>query len=488
MNEQIHTFLLTPDWKLINDISQVDRFDASWASIEKREGQSLKQLKSIATVRSVGASTRIEGSKMTDDEVEVLINLTVSKLEERDQQEVIGYFKTLDTISESFKDIDISESEIKGLHKMLLRNSEKDEWHRGNYKQHSNVVEATNTDGSKYVVSPTTNPGFATEDAMKKLIAWYKSDTETPPIVKSALFVYDFLSIHPFQDGNGRLSRLLATLLLLKQGYSWIQYISFEQEIENRKGEYYKVLMQCQRQRPGEDVYPWAAFFLDCLINIQNLLMDKLNIQKNANQMSPREKMIYVFIENHPGCKSGEIAEKLKIPLPTVKRILTEMFTNKFLNKYGIGAGTNYSVETIAPIKKDLALKLTNSIRQKEFILLNASSFIELKKIILTPLFEWTRPVEWSTKLVDQGLWIQVTCLNSKKGKAEQQLPISSYTGPDHFQPVFTLHPINIPVSIWKNLWEKEPYHHEYPIKVTVELLGSVPNFDFEVMIIYDEA
>ena len=488
MREKIHTFLLTPDWKLINEISQVDRFDASWASIEKREGQTLKQLKSIATVRSVGASTRIEGSKMTDDEVEVLINLTVSKLEERDQQEVIGYFKTLDTISESFKDIDISESEIKGLHNMLLRYSEKDDWHRGNYKQHSNVVEATNMDGSKYVVFQTTNPGFATEDAMKKLIEWYKSDKETPPIVKSALFVYDFLSIHPFQDGNGRLSRLLATLLLLKQGYSWIQYVSFEHEIENRKGEYYKVLMQCQRQRPDEDVYPWAAFFLDCLINIQNLLMDKLNIQKNATQMSPREKMIYVFIENHPGCKSGEIAEKLKIPLPTVKRILTEMVTNKFLTKYGIGAGTNYSVEAIAPIKKDLVLKLTNLIRQKEFTLLNASSFIEIKKIILTPLFEWIKPDDWANKLVGQGLCIEVTCLNNRGGKAKQQLSISSYNSPYHFQPVFTLDPINIPVSLWKNLLGKEPYQNEYPIKVTIELLGSVNNFDFDVMIIYDEA
>ncbi|HVB02086.1 MAG TPA: Fic family protein [Chitinophagaceae bacterium] len=486
MKQTIHTFLLTPDWKLINEISQVDRFDASWASIEKREGQSLKQLKSIATVRSVGASTRIEGSKMTDDEVEVLItNLTVSKLEERDKQEVFGYFKTLDVISESFKDIDISESKIKGLHNMLLRYSEKDEWHRGNYKQHNNIIEATNPDGSKNIVFQTTNPGFATEDAMKKLIEWYKSDTETPSIVKSALFVYDFLSIHPFQDGNGRLSRLLATLLLLKQGYSWIQYVSFEHEIENRKGEYYKVLMQCQRERPGEDVYPWAAFFLDCLINIQNLLMDKLNIQKNASQMSPREKMIYVFVENHPGCKSGETAEKLKIPLPTVKRILTEMVTNKFLNKYGKGAGTNYSVEAIAPIKKDLVLRLTNNERQKEFTIMNASSFIEITKIILTPLFEWVRPDDWASKLVSQGLCIQVTCYSNNGVTHKHLFMISDYNDPHYFQPVFTLNrPINIPAG----LWEKEPYHNEYPIKVTIELLGSVPNFYFDVMVIYDEA
>jgi len=115
MGTQIYTFQLAPDWKLINQLSLIDRFGGSWAgfggswaAIERREGQTLKQLKSIATVRSIGASTRIEGSKMTDDEVETLIrNLEIAKLEERDQQEVAGYFEALDLISESFRDIEI---------------------------------------------------------------------------------------------------------------------------------------------------------------------------------------------------------------------------------------------------------------------------------------------------------------------------------------------------------------------------------------------
>ena len=88
MNNNVHTFRLDINWELINLISQIDRFDASWASIERREGQSLKHLKTIATVRSVGASTRIEGSKMTDDEVEVLLkNIEITKLVDRDSQE-----------------------------------------------------------------------------------------------------------------------------------------------------------------------------------------------------------------------------------------------------------------------------------------------------------------------------------------------------------------------------------------------------------------
>ena len=345
MSDTVHTFKLSPDWKLIQAISNLDRFDAFWVAIEKREGTTLKQLKSIATVRSVGASTRIEGSGMSDEEVKVLIErLAISKLEDRDSQEVAGYFEALDLISEAYPDMEISEGTIKNLHNILMKHSQKDEWHRGNYKQHSNAVEATRPNGSRQVIFETTLPGFATEDAMRALIEWWYSDTETHPIVKCALFSYDFVSIHPFQDGNGRLSRLLATLLLLKNGYNWIQYVSFEHEIENRKSEYYQQLMQSQKQRPGEDVYNWIIFFLDCLNNISGQLMTKLTAQGSLANLGPKEKSIYLFIENHPGSRSGEISEKLNIGLPTVKKILTALVKQKLIIKHGAGAGTNYSL------------------------------------------------------------------------------------------------------------------------------------------------
>jgi hypothetical protein len=117
MDNNVYKFTIHLDWKLIGFISQIDRFDASWASIERKERQSLKQLKSIATVRSVGASTRIEGSRMNDDEVEVLLkSIDITKLEDRDSQEVVGYFEALDLISESYQDIEITESSLKNLH------------------------------------------------------------------------------------------------------------------------------------------------------------------------------------------------------------------------------------------------------------------------------------------------------------------------------------------------------------------------------------
>lgn len=483
--QPIYSFYLMLTMKLMNEISKVDRFDASWAQIEKREGQTLKQLKTIATVRSVGASTRIEGSKMSDAEVEVLIEkLKVSKLEERDEQEVAGYFEAMDAIGESYKDIDITEGNIKNLHNLLMKYCEKDEWHRGRYKQISNAVEANHPDGTKQIVFKTAEPGYETEDAMKNLFQWYHSDSDTLPIVKSALFIYEFLSIHPFQDGNGRLSRLLGTLLLLKQGYSWIQYVSFEHEIENRKSEYYKVLMQTQRQRPGEPVDEWLSFFLDCLMNIQDQLMEKLKTIDASSQLGPKEKGILAVIENNPGSRSGEIAMKLDMSLPTVKKIIASLVDRKIIMKSGAGAGTNYSLELRSPLKTDLMFQFTNTSRSKEFVLLNQSNYVEIKKIILTPLFQWTRPDEWSVKMTNQGVGFKVTGYTAKGSSFSCSYWLTGFNNPYLFQPVFDLSaPVHIPLSIR----DKPLQLSEYPVRISVELISAVENVDFDVIFVYDE-
>lgn len=346
MKNNVHTFQLNINWNLLSLISNIDRFDATWSTIERKEGQTLKHLKSIATVKSVGASTRIEGSKMSNKEVEVLLdNINITKIEDRDSQEVVGYFKTLDLIAESYNDIKINESSIKNLHSILMKHNEKDKWHKGNYKQHSNAVEATHSDGTKQIIFQTTEVGFPTEDAMRNLVEWYKHDNETHPLVKCALFAYDFVSIHPFQDGNGRLSRLLSSLLLLKNGYKWIQYVSFEHEIESRKTEYYRILQSCQSNRPNENVDEWISFFLDSLKNIQLKLSKKLESKGVLTKLTPKEKSIVSFIENYAGCKSGDIAKKLGIPSPTVKRILPKLIGLNLIEKHGIGPGTNYTTK-----------------------------------------------------------------------------------------------------------------------------------------------
>ena len=346
MDNDVYNFKLKIDWKLINLISEIDRFDANWTAIERREGQSLKELKSIATVRSVGASNRIEGNRMSDEEVDVLLQkLNSTKLSDRDSQEVVGYFEVLDLISEAYENISVAESHIKSLHNRLLKYSDKDEWHKGNYKLHSNAVEASFPDGTRQIIFQTTEAGFATEDAIRALVNWYNSEKEVHALIKVASFVYDFLSIHPFQDGNGRLSRLISTLLLLKNGYKWIQYVSFEHEIENRKNEYYQVLRSCQAQRPNEDVTVWIQFFLNCLSNIQSQLQSKLQKSGMETQLSPKEKSIYSIIQNRPNIQSGKIAEKLAIPAPTVKRILLELLNKGLIEKQGSGRNVSYTIK-----------------------------------------------------------------------------------------------------------------------------------------------
>lgn len=345
MKAKVYHFELNISWRLLNLMSQIDRFDASWSSIEKKEGASLKQLKTVATIQSVGASTRIEGAKLSNAEVESLLNnIGITKIEDRDSQEVVGYFNALDLIEDSFQDIDITESNIKNLHNHLLKYSQKDEWHKGSYKQHTNAVQASFPDGTRKIIFRTTEPGYATDDAMRTLVDWYRQEQEVHLLIRCAAFVYEFLSIHPFQDGNGRLSRLLTTLCLLRSSYNWIQYVSFEGEIEQNKKKYYQVLRSCQAQRPNEDITEWINFFMDSLINIQTKLQKKLEISSQQDMLSHKEKEVYTYISFHPNCKSRAIAETVQIPKSTLKRILSDLGAKNLILVSGRGAGVSYSI------------------------------------------------------------------------------------------------------------------------------------------------
>jgi Fic family protein len=466
-------------------ISKIDRYDAAWTAREKKEGVSLKELKNIATVTSVGASTRIEGSKLSDAEVEQIVwNIKEAKLEERDQQEVAGYYKALDTITENYPAMEVSENQIKNLHKIMLAFSSKDAWHRGNYKQHPNSVEETR-DGVKRTIFSTAAPGFETEDAMRNLIQWYKVDVTTTPIIKIALFVYEFLSIHPFQDGNGRLSRLLTTLLLLKQGYGWIQYVSFEKEIESRKAEYYNSLMEGQRNRPGENVDGWMNFFLNALVNIQIKLDEKLKVVNDSVKLPPHQLKVLAFLDHHPNSRSGEISERLNIPLPTVKKALSDLLKQKIISRYGTGKATTYVHENSHVTQSDMQFILGNKTRTKEFLLINALESIEIKKIIFQPHFEWEKPAEWALRASKQDLQLKITCMDADAGKAEHNFHLTPYISPDHFQPVFNLqNRILVPGHMFSLL----PGLGKYPIRVTMELLSDSDPVDFDIHFIYDAA
>jgi len=268
--DQKLNFAFTANQQIIQLIAEIDLFRGKWVHLEQMRPAFLNELKGMATIQSIGSSTRIEGATLSDAEIEQLIaDLKVNKLESRDEQEVVGYYDVLELIFDNAEDIHLTENYLMQLHTLLLRYSTKDSGQKGAYKKVSNKVVASYPDGSQRVIFNTTEP-YLVQKEMQELIHWTNKCLENltyHPLLVAGLFIYEFLSIHPFHDGNGRLSRLLTTLLLIKLDYDFIQYISFEHIIENRKERYYAALMECQRKRNTEEerIDTWMLFFLNAL-------------------------------------------------------------------------------------------------------------------------------------------------------------------------------------------------------------------------------
>ncbi|KKU87642.1 MAG: Filamentation induced by cAMP protein Fic, partial [Candidatus Beckwithbacteria bacterium GW2011_GWC2_47_9] len=230
--------------------------------------QAITNLKRSTLITSAGASTRIEGAKLTDEEVEkVMHGLAVSKFADRDSQEVQGYLETLQNVFDSFQTLPLRESVITSLHNQLLKYSHKDDTHRGGYKKTENTVGVLGPDGKVAKIMFETTPAFLTAKEMQELVEWTQDAMEKNrfhQLLIIANFIVEFLKIHPFEDGNGRLSRVLTNLLLLHSGYTFIQYVSHEQIIEHRKDEYYIALRKSQEtfKTDHDTISPWLNFFL----------------------------------------------------------------------------------------------------------------------------------------------------------------------------------------------------------------------------------
>ena len=263
------TIQITPE--ILNLVARIDEFKGAWRALGTLAPDRLSALRRVATIESIGSSTRIEGSKLSDREVEQLLsNLEIQSFATRDEQEVAGYAELMDLVFSSWQDIPFTENHIKQLHQVLLRYSEKDTWHRGNYKINSNSVAAFDETGAQIgIVFQTASP-FDTPRLMTELVARVNEERETTrlhPLLIIALCVVVFLEIHPFQDGNGRLSRALTTLLLLQAGYAYVPYSSLESVIEQSKEAYYLALRQTQGtiRTEAPNWQPWLMFFLRSL-------------------------------------------------------------------------------------------------------------------------------------------------------------------------------------------------------------------------------
>lgn len=346
-------FDFTTMQEVIRRIGLIDTFRGKWGAIEQKNNRYLRELRKIATIESIGSSTRIEGAVLTDEEVEKLIrNVKITEFKTRDEQEVFGYYEALDLILDHAKEIDLSEAYVKQLHGILLRYSDKDQRHRGGYKTLSNQVVANYPDGSQRVIFNTTAPHL-TETEMYEMVGWVRAALESGkihPLLIVGLFVYEFLSIHPFQDGNGRLSRLMTTLLLLKKGYDFAQYVSFENIIEQRKAEYYRALMASQQYRSTEKevVGEWMVFFLDCLQTLTSRLESKYALYKDkGGYINERQQRVLAVLQDHQPVKVSDLSALLPdISINTLKKDLQYMVQQGILERLGELKATVYLVKS----------------------------------------------------------------------------------------------------------------------------------------------
>jgi Fic family protein len=336
--------------EMLRLIGEIDEFKGSWRTLTTVAPDRLAVLKRVATIESIGSSTRIEGVKLTDAEVEELLGRLEQKaFVSRDEQEVAGYAEVMDAIFDSHASISLTENYIKQLHAMLLRHSTKDERHRGEYKKLPNNVEALDADGKSVGVIFQTASPFDTPFKMQELVVWTReasSDRAWHPLIVVGLFVVVFLEIHPFQDGNGRLSRLLTTLLLLQAGYGYAPYSSLESVVEANKEGYYLALRRTQGTlgRDEPDFEPWLLFFLRSLKKQKDRLAEKIVREPNAEGLHPDALKILEEARRMGRITTGEAEKLTGAPRPTVKTRLGELVKRGLLRRQGQGRGAWYGL------------------------------------------------------------------------------------------------------------------------------------------------
>ncbi len=337
--------------QILSLIGEIDEFKGAWKALGQLAPEQLTSLKRVATIESIGSSTRIEGSKLSDREVEILLsNLQIKKFETRDEQEVAGYAEVMDMIFNHYQDTPFTENYIKQFHRDLLKYSDKDTGHRGDYKKHTNHVEAFDADGKSLgIVFETASP-FDTPFRMQHLVEWRTKATEDKsmhPLLIAAVFIVEFLAIHPFQDGNGRLSRILTTYLLLSTGYAYVPYSSLEAVIENSKEAYYLALRQTQGTLKTDtpDWQPWVLFFLKALKQQKQRLEVKIEREKLLlGQLPELSLKILGLVKSRGRITISEIVTITGANRNTVKKHLESLVNAKHLVKHGVSKGVWYSL------------------------------------------------------------------------------------------------------------------------------------------------
>ena len=343
------TIQITPE--ILNLIARIDEFKGAWRALTMLAPDRLSALRRVATIESIGSSIRIEGSRLSDREVELLLSrLTTTAFATRDEQEVAGYAELMDLVFSSWQDIPFTENHIKQLHQVLLRHSDKDAWHRGSYKTNSNSVAAFDGNGVQIGIVFQTATPFDTPRLMTELVTWFNQESDAGrlhPLLVIALCIVVLLEIHPFQDGNGRLSRVLTTLLLLRAGYAYVPYSSLESVVEQSKEAYYLALRQTQGtiRTDAPNWQPWLAFFLRSLAEQVQRLEKKVEREKLVLASMPeRSLQIVEFAREHGRVTMGEAIRLTGASRNTLKQHFRALVARGSLTRHGGGRGAWYEL------------------------------------------------------------------------------------------------------------------------------------------------
>ncbi len=335
--------------EILSKIAKIDEFKGLWQGSVRLSPQILSRLKQSVIITSSGASTRIEGAKMSDEEVARLLRGLKSRPPKgRDEEENAGYADLLGRIFDNYKALKLTEGQILQFHNILLKFSQKDKHHRGKYKTGDNIVVARGRGGEQVVLFRPTPP-YLVKKEMNDILFWTHEQLRKKELhlfLIIANFIFEFLAIHPFEDGNGRLSRALTNLLLLKAGYTYVQYVSLEEIIEDNLTEYYLVLRRTQKKHKtkDEDITSWINFFLETLV-IQTEKAKKIMKKEQPEKLlSEKQLQIYRLFDKSDTLSVSEIDKKVKgkIPLVTIKQALSRLVEVKLLERIGAGRATRY--------------------------------------------------------------------------------------------------------------------------------------------------
>ena len=348
MNTRFDKRLASIASELLTKIAKIDELKGRWVGGLQLNPQTLGRLKRSVLVTSTGSSTRIEGAKLTDEEVEnLMMGVKTKKFADRDSQEVKGYFDLLQNVFDSWETIKLSENTIKHFHHELVKLVDKDQRHRGDYKKVENTVEMFDRNGRSLGVVFQPTKAYLTPKEMQELVEWTNAafaEKKHHPLLIIGNFLVEFLKIHPFQDGNGRLSRILTNLLLLKEGYLFVPYVSHEKLIEDNKSDYYLALRRSQDSfaKRKDDILPWLKYFLDIILKQSEIAIGLLGADEVEKLLSPKQLAIWKYIQEAGEAAPLEISRETSIVKPTVIQALSRLLKLNKIERIGMGRGTRY--------------------------------------------------------------------------------------------------------------------------------------------------